>query len=373
MAAAVMTGQASAEAFTRFQRLAWTNLVFSVTRRCPLRCAHCVTASAPDAAFPVLDVDEAGRWAPDLAALAALGLRTVTFTGGEPTLALHPVATLARAARAAGLRTAVVTSGSWGASAPLTGRVIGLLGPAVDAWDFGYDAYHARHLALPAFIRAVAAACDTGAEVAVRLCEADAVSTQAVLAALEGALPTAVTVIVQPTLAVGRGADLVPDGVLEPAGGDGPLAPCLSTGPFVREDGSVGPCCAALGYGARGRHPLEYGGPGGLVAAWRRWRADPLLRLLRLAGFALPLRWLAEEGLLDPQALAGGHVCEVCQGLWDDDGRVAAMLRRRAEDPKLLALLDGLEIALFGAVWSETAAVPPPQGETVQEACFAEA
>jgi pyruvate-formate lyase-activating enzyme len=343
--------QSTAAELLRFQRLAWSNLVFSLTRRCPLKCAHCVTSSAPDAALSVADPVTADRWADELPELAALGLRTVTFTGGEPTLALRQVERLARAARAAGLRTALVTSGSWGASDAQTKRLMEALGPFIQSWDFGYDSFHAQHLPMENIVRAVTAAAGQRAEVAIRICEDDPDVTHALVEALRQRVPAGVTLIVQPVHAVGRGTDLP----RPKAEGPNLRMPCLATGPFVREDGSVGPCCAALGYGARGRQPFEYGAADGigLLEAWRRWRADPLLRLIRLAGFTLPLRWLAEDGLLDATALETGHICETCERLWDSDGRVGAALRRRASEPALGVLLDRLEVELYGSVWTE--------------------
>jgi pyruvate-formate lyase-activating enzyme len=344
--------RSTATELLRFQRLAWTNLVFSLTRRCPLRCAHCITSSGPESSLPVVDQSVSERWAGQLLGLAELGLRSVTFTGGEPTLAVRQVTTLARAAHDAGLRTALVTSGSWGASDKLAERLLSKIGGLIDSWDFGYDSFHAEHLPLDHFIRAVRAASHEGADVAVRICDRDPQSTPALLDALASHLPQRVVLIVQPVHAIGRAAALAPTGEEK----INLRMPCLATGPFVREDGSVGPCCAALGYGARGAQPFEYGpaDQDGLLVAWRRWRNDPLLRLIRLVGFALPLRWLEEEALLDGAALETGHICETCERLWDSEGRAAAVLRRRAADPMLGALLDQLEIELYGSVWSES-------------------
>lgn len=342
----------------RFQRQAWSNIVFSVTQRCPLRCRHCVTSSAPVLSLPLLGAAAADRWADELPTLAAMGLRHVSFTGGEPTLALAPIARLAAAAKAASLVVSVTTAGSWARSERQAARVVDALGAHVDSWDFGYDRFHAEHLEAGDFLRAVNAVLPQAGEVAVRICDDGTPATAGLVAMLEAGIEGPAALIVQPVYAIGRGDEII-DGHGERGGPDLDL-PCMATGLFVREDGSTGPCCAALSYGAAGRHPFDYGSAArdGLVTVWRRWREDQLLRLIRLAGFRLPLRWLAEAGLVPDAALAMTHVCELCERLWDADGRAAAILRERAADPALRPLLDRLETELYGDVWSEGGARP---------------
>lgn len=348
-------GRGTAEALRLFQRQAWTNLVFSVTRRCPLRCSHCVTSSAPDASLPVLDPALAERWAGELDGLARRGLRHVTFTGGEPILALGQVAVLARAARAAGLAVSVVSAGAWGRSDRQVERVLDALGDTVDSWDFGYDTFHAEHLPVAALIRAAGAAAARSA-VTVRACDAGDEGSRTVIAQLQEALPGKVALVVQPVYSIGRGAGLeATSGAAEP----GHL--CMATGPFIREDGSTGPCCAALGYGARGRHPFDFGSArdDSLLTVWRRWRESALLRLVRMAGFTLPLRELAERELLADGSCGDRHICEICERLWDRDGKAAGALRKWAGQPALRRLLDELETELYGAVWTEDEPAAP--------------
>lgn len=351
--AAVVAIEGTPADLLRFQRQAWSNIVFSVTQRCPLRCRHCVTSSAPALSLPLLGDDAADRWADELPTLAAMGLRHVSFTGGEPTLALAQIARLSAAAKAASLVVSVTTAGSWARSDRQAARVIGAIGAHVDSWDFGYDRFHAEHLGAADFLRAVNAALPHAREVAVRICDDGTTATAELVARLKVGIAGPAALIVQPVYAIGRGDALIERRAAS-ARPDLDL-PCLATGPFVREDGSTGPCCAALSYGAAGRHPFDFGSAArdGLVAVWRRWRDDQLLRLIRLAGFRLPLRWLADEGLVPEAALATTHVCELCERLWDDDGRAAAILRERAADPALRPLLDRLETELYGGTRSE--------------------
>jgi hypothetical protein len=129
-----------------------------------------------------------------------------------------------------------------------------------------------------------------------------------------------------------------------------PLEPCISTGPFVREDGTVGPCCSGLAYEARGKHPCEFGNShtDSLTTCRKRWLEDPLLRMLWLVGFSVPLKWLSEtdqEYLL--QIGTPGNVCELCVALWDENGQIGKYLRERVSQPKMIAQLDRMEALLF--------------------------
>jgi hypothetical protein len=132
-------------------------------------------------------------------------------------------------------------------------------------------------------------------------------------------------------------------------------SPCISTGPIVREDGTVGPCCSGLAYEARDRHPFEYGNASevGLLEIWRRWRDDQLLRVMRLTGFEPLNAWLQEEGLALEHVFASGDVCENCVAAWRREPGLASLLRNCSSDPRVRAKLDELESFLFGDVWTE--------------------
>src|SRR5262245_53577612 len=76
------SGRGSADELLALQRLAWVSITVSVTRRCPLQCAHCITRSGPDLSDPILSSATARAWASDLPELAALGVQNLSFTGG---------------------------------------------------------------------------------------------------------------------------------------------------------------------------------------------------------------------------------------------------------------------------------------------------
>ncbi len=83
-------------------------VVWNVTRRCNLHCGHCY-ADSHDHEYPdELTTDEGLRLLTDL---AAFGVPTVLFSGGEP-LMRPDVLELAQAATAAGMRTVLSTNGT---------------------------------------------------------------------------------------------------------------------------------------------------------------------------------------------------------------------------------------------------------------------
>ncbi|MCC7418246.1 MAG: radical SAM protein [Acidobacteria bacterium] len=342
-------GYAGADEFLAMQRLAQSNLVFSVTRRCPLHCDHCVTSSGPEVAGDTLTVADAARYAAELPALYDAGVRHLTFTGGEPVLALPGVAVLAAAAKRVGLATSIVTSGAWAVSPAATLKVLDRLA-AIDHWDLGFDRYHQKELALSAFCALLRALQARRIAHSVRACVETPPSEEdlALLDELRAATGPDVPIYRQSVRRIGRAAEILRR--VAPAAGPPALEPCLSSGPIVREDGSIGPCCSGLAYERRGCHPFEFGDARGnsLVSAREAWLRDPLLRLVRLVGFAYPLKWLAETGdpALQP-ALMPHKTCELCVQLWDREGRVGRYLSDRAARPEVVAQLDRLERELF--------------------------
>jgi hypothetical protein len=69
------------------QRVAGSHLTFGMTLACPLRCAHCIVDAAPEHHSTTMPLQVAERYAAQMPELAADGVRSVSFTGGEPTVA----------------------------------------------------------------------------------------------------------------------------------------------------------------------------------------------------------------------------------------------------------------------------------------------
>jgi pyruvate-formate lyase-activating enzyme len=337
--AAFRSGRGSSDHLLALQRLATSNIVFSVTRRCPARCSHCIVSSGPEISGLKLAPELVDGIVAELPTLKEHGVEHMTFTGGEPVLAATAVAAIADAAAEVGISASIVTSCAWARTSGAAEKVVAKLAK-LSHWDLGYDRFHAAEYPIERVANAVAALRDAGRSFSIRACVDTPASAEDedILAAIEE-IADGAPVFRQGVKSIGRAA-----GLEDPPANGMPMAPCLSTGPFVREDGSVGPCCSGLAYEKRGSHPFEFGNVGvdGLGACRDRWQQNPLLRLIRLVGFSVPLGWLAEEGLA-PAELDSRGVCELCVGLWDENAEVGRFLAVRAAEPGVIAQLDRLE------------------------------
>ncbi|SNX71060.1 radical SAM family protein [Cereibacter ovatus] len=339
----IQSGRGTAADLWRLQSLAAQSLVVSVTRKCPLRCGHCITRSGPAAPGPLLSPALAAVWAGDLPAMAAQGLRHLTLTGGEPILARDACRLLAGAGAAAGVSVFVVTSGVWARSAAQARAVVaGMAGVA--RWDLGVDGWHAQEMPLERIGHALDAILAAGGTVTLRLCEGrTAAETRRIETEVAALVRGRAPMIRQSVRRIGRAADR------GGAGGQAglPRRPCVSTGLFLRADGSTGPCCSGLAYEAPG-HPFTYGrvlAPGDLRAAWQAWQDDPLLRLMRVASLAGLNGWLAPDRRADLPA----DPCEACVALWSrlPADEAAGLRERAAAVTDRLALLEArLHLAL---------------------------
>lgn len=337
-----------------FQRVADASIAVSVTRRCPVGCDHCITSSTRSPEHGLLSDRLASRWASEMPALAAAGLRHLTFTGGEPTLAPIAVEALADAARAAGIETAIVSSGSFGVTPRAASRMVRRL-DAVDRWDLGFDDYHRPAVPFEVFGHVVDALVEAGKPFCVRVCDSPTEQrTMEVRREVVDRVPPGTPVISQPVRALGRAAGRpvpVALGATAPSGrGRGqrrpPSSVCISSGMQVADTGTVAPCCAGLTNADPAHHPFRLDPAGeGLLAAWRSWHEDTLLRTIRLLGFGPVLAWLEEDAYDAVAVEAADDVCEFCVRLWSDP-IAQAVARRRADRPGWDGALDRIAVEL---------------------------
>ncbi|MBX3347980.1 MAG: radical SAM protein [Nitrospira sp.] len=335
-----------------FQRFAWTSIVFSVTRRCPLTCAHCITQSSPNKSLPILKSQEAQILAKDFLQLSQLGLRRICFTGGEPILALEAVCILANEAKTHGISTCLVTSGYWGQNYQNACQTLKDL-KSISRWDIGYDEHHEQFLPWEAFACTLELLVEYNVDFSVRVCASSNPSkTAETVAKIRSVVGSEIPIITQSVRHLGRATNLVPTPPCMPR----PIQPCISSGPLVREDGSVGPCCSGLAY-SQSHNPFYFGNAltDGLVSVWRHWREDKLLRLMRLLGLHYPIKWAGEAGTLTSNFRTSEDVCESCVSLWSTSPNSAASARDKLKMLEVQEKLDEVEKYLFGTVWEEKA------------------
>lgn len=352
----VVNGRGTAADLLALQRLAWSGLVISATRRCPLSCAHCITRSGPDASEPLLSRELAQTWSDELADLKAQGLSHLTFTGGEPVLAIDAVELLGARAHELDIASYIVTSGAWATQPRVARRTVQRL-RTMSHWDIGYDDFHGDHMPVVRVQNLIDELERVGAAYTVRVCLPDVPGRATELVeSIAARIGPHGQVMAQSVRAIGRAE--APIRLVRPQR-QLPRRPCVSTGLFVRADGSTGPCCSGLAYEARGKHPFDYGSaaqPGGLLQAWSRWHQDPLLRMLRLVGFAAIEGWVDES---NPEAMpthSAEDPCEACVDLWTRLPELGRQLAARAAQPVVSSQLDAVEAFLYGDVWRSTTA-----------------
>lgn len=301
-------------------------LLVTLTRRCPLRCAHCSTTSGPEA-----------RERPDPGGLRRfVGSFTpadrpdvMMLTGGEPMLLPRLVADLGAAARAVGTRTAVL-SGMFFAARPRAGAsravppaLLRALRP-VDHFSASLDAHHEREVPRSAVFRALREIRETGPAVSLHLSGEGpddpylADLTRDIDREFDGTVP----VLVNEVRAVGRAATWSAPSRLGPGPERG--LPCaMAAWPVVAFDGAVLACCNQR---VVDRRPV----PEHLLLGhvdrddWGTVRArslaSPLLRLIRTAG---PLHVRERYGA---DAVRAESPCTVCARLGEQP-RVAERAR----------------------------------------------
>lgn len=328
-----------------FQAIAGHHITFSLTLACPLRCAHCIVSAAPDLGKTTMPVAVAEHYAGQMAALAAGGIRSLSFTGGEPFLARRQVRLLTDAAAAAGISCGVVTAGHWAKTRKLADRLVAEF-PGIANWDVSLDRYHLDWVALETVLNAIEAARDAGRRVCVRFSYDDPPTAEdlallAKIRAIDG-----VQVAAQRVRDEGRGRDLrLPESRKYSPW----IKPCLTQGMVVRYDGSIAPCCVNL-VEAR-EHPFQFGDARArpLVEIYRDYLSDPLLQLIRTLGFAEPWAWLEEAGFVGTEVpqTPPDDACDLCSLLMRKPA-VAAYLAERAARPEVEARIALLASHLLG-------------------------
>ncbi|MYU21048.1 radical SAM protein [Streptomyces sp. SID8352] len=305
----------------RLRPVPGAGLLLTLTRRCPLSCAHCSTASTmsgeePDGGHLLRFVGSFG---------AADRPEVLLLTGGEPLLRPELTTALAVAARAAGTRSALLSGMFFARSGRVPGRIMRAV-TAVDHFSASLDAHHEREVPRADVLRAVREIRDAGVPVSFHLTGSgprDPYLAE-VTAEIRREFADRVPMLVTAVRPLGRAAAWAGAARVLPDG-DRPLPCALAAWPVVAFDGTVLACCNQRAVDARPApahlrlgHIAEDGWP----AVRRRSGASPVLRMVRAAG---PVHLYARHG--DGGAGGEGGYCASCHRLERHPGVLAGAAR----------------------------------------------
>jgi pyruvate-formate lyase-activating enzyme len=290
----------------------------TLTRRCPLACAHCSTNSMLSSEQQAADPFE--QFAATFTAADHPGL--VWFTGGEPLLRPGLVRSLAARCQAVGAATAMITGGYF---ARESGKVSSALWGALTAVDhvvFSLDAFHERQVPRRAVFAVVRKLLEAGRDVSFQLVGtgADDRYLAGLTSGIRQAFDDRVPMLVARLAAVGRAKNLLE--LPAPCGGPrGQSAdPCtMAAWPVIAFDGTIIACCNQEAVDGpppdhlRLGHAAEISWPE--LAA--RVRRDAVLQALRVVG----PEYLAAAGRTGP---LDGRYCGTCHQLPRRPGALAA-------------------------------------------------
>ncbi|MFG2309949.1 radical SAM protein [Streptomyces sp. NPDC048566] len=265
-------------------------LLATLTRRCPLSCAHCSTSSGPRGEDTPGDALRrfVGGFTP------ADRPEVLLLTGGEPLLRPALVADLAALAAEAGTRTSVLSGMFFAAGGRVPDRVLRALRD-VAHFSASLDVFHEREVARADVFRAMHRVMDSGIEVSFHVVGAagDDGYVADVTAAIRREFRDQAAVLVNRVRPAGRAAGWAAARPVPLGGGaEGapgvPAAPCaMAAWPVVAFDGTVVACCNQRV--VDGRPVPEHLRLGHIAhddwaAVVRRCRTSPVLRTVRTAG-----------------------------------------------------------------------------------------
>jgi pyruvate-formate lyase-activating enzyme len=304
----------------------------ALTRRCPLSCAHCSTAStrtaeqAPAALYRRFVGTFTAADRPDF----------LLLTGGEPLLRPALVAELARVARAAGSRTYLLT-GAYFARAHRTPPLVAAALRAVDHVAVSLDEWHQREVPRPAVFALLHRLLAAGQDVSIQVTgrgDADpylAELTTAVRQEFADRLP----ILVGRLGAAGRARAWLPAPAAPAAADAGAgVEPCAAAAwPVVGFEGTV-TACANQSVVDRAPLPPHLALGHAAVDGWPEIRDRCLGRAALTA--LRTLGPLALRHRLDPDARPVSY-CRACWQLPLDAGAVSAALAAQVTDAQLAA------------------------------------
>ncbi|MGW4228035.1 radical SAM protein [Streptomyces sp. NPDC004980] len=290
-------------------------LLLGLTRRCPLRCAHCSTGSD----MTVREEPDAGRLLRFVGSFTEENRpEVVMLTGGEPLLLPALAGELSTLARRAGSRTALLSGMFFARSREIPPAVLDAIG-RVDHFSASLDVHHEREVPRADVFRAVRRIRETGVAVSFHLTGTGAADpyladiTRAVDAEFDGRVPS----LVNEVRPFGRAASWARPARTAPDAGS--VSPCaMAAWPVVAFDGRVLACCNQDTVDLR---PVPAHLDLGHIAVddWatvrRRAQESPVLRMIRTVG---PTHLSARASVSRP-----GSYCDGCRALGADEAAAA--------------------------------------------------
>ena len=286
-------------------------LLVTLTRRCPLSCAHCSTASTMSGEEPIAGqlIDFVGSFTADDRPEA------VMLTGGEPLLLPELAAELATLARTAGSRS-VLLSGMFFARRPrIPARIMRAIA-AVDHFSASLDAFHEREIPRTDVFRAVRTVLDSGVPASFHLAGtgADDPYLADVTADIRRTFGDRVPMLVNEVRPVGRAASWA--AATRQSIQESRALPCsMAAWPVVAFDGTVLACCNQQTVDRRpapAHLTLGHISTDDWATVRRRALTSPVLRMIRTVG---PVHLRARYA--PDQAVGTADYCATCRTLGD--------------------------------------------------------
>lgn len=319
-----------------------------LTRRCPLRCAHCIVSADPSYDDP--DEESILRIARSIA--ADRRLKHVSITGGEPFLRLDLLRKCLSILRATGKRLSVVTSAHWATTPARAQQVLDrAIGGErdVEIW-LSLDPHHREFLPASSYGNAIDAAHALGLKVGIKavFTKDPQEGTQFVQETISTeCLAKVQEICLQPLFVLGRA-----QGFAEDLGSESSLPEglCGKCAPHINEDGQVIACCGV--FDTEKENPLNLGNARreDLGALLDKSDRDWLIQAIRTLGPARMARLLAEDAS-EPAAEEGylpHDICSLCDKIMGSPERVSALRARLARDSELRTKIALLRFALYG-------------------------
>lgn len=295
-----------------------------------------------------MSTDLAHKCASELIKLRDLGVRRISFTGGEPILASRQLHILSESAAKAGIECTIVTSGYWAFSQDAAADVVKSF-PEISIWHLSTDMYHQEFVPLSYIQNASREILYHGGKVVIRMTVSEPPSKEEekIFEITRSLLPIEIPIDVQPIIKVGRASSLKIGGELAEV----PAWPCIPSGMMVQHDGTISPCCSCL-VTINSSHPFNFGNVGSqeLVRIYEAWLSDPLLQLMRAVGFLPLLQWAYEAFPNDDIFLnLSRNPCKCCIKLFNNQ-KISEELKKQAEKPEIRAKILNLTEYIFGDI-----------------------